>query len=98
MDTLEFGYVLMRQRPRLEALAIWLTHDRQEAGRAVRQALAKTWRGRATIQSDVEVGSRLCANLRQALEQRRESLGCRFAAIGDRLAARRSNGEPTDLR
>lgn len=98
MDTLELGYVLLRQRARLEALAIWLTHDRRDAGRAVRQALAKTWRGRATIQSDVEVGSRLCANLRQALEQQGENLGHRFSAFGDRRAARRSNGEPTGFR
>jgi hypothetical protein len=65
---------------------------------AVRQALAKTWRTRAAIYSEVEVGPRLYANLLQALEQPREDRGelcpadqrCRVAGGGD--------GEPTDLR
>jgi hypothetical protein len=68
MDTLEFGYVLMRQRPRIEALAISLAPDRQAAGVAVRQALAITWRTRKGIGSEVELGARLYANLQQSLQ------------------------------
>ena len=75
MDALEFGYQLMSQRPRLEALATWWTPDRQAADVAVRQALAATWKSRDVIQSDIDVRPRLYGNLRRALQARSEDRG-----------------------
>ena len=70
MEPLEFGDLLMRRRPRLEALATWLVDDAQYAGAAVRQALADTWRARNMLLSEVEMDQFLHTHLRATLRFR----------------------------
>lgn len=67
MEPLEFGDLLMRRRPRLEALAAWLVDDRQYVARAVRQALADTWHARELLASEVEMDAYLYTHLRRVL-------------------------------
>lgn len=67
MEALEFGDLLMRRRPRLEALAVTLVEDRQSAGRAVRRVLSETWRARDLLGSETEMDRYLDNRLRCAL-------------------------------
>lgn len=67
MEPLEFGELLMRRRPRLEAFAAWLVDDRQRVGAAIRRALAETWRARDRLASEPDMDRFLYAHLRSAL-------------------------------
>lgn len=70
MEPLEFGDLLMRRRPRLEALAAWLFDDEQCAGTAVRQALADTWHARCILFSEMDMDQFLDTHLRSTLRAR----------------------------
>ena len=67
METLEFGYELIRRRGRLTALADWLSADHERAGAAVRDTLATAWRRREAIESVEELERQLKRLLRARL-------------------------------
>jgi len=68
METLELGYELVRRRGRLTALAGWLSADQEQAGAAVRGALAAAWRGREAMESADDLEAHLSRLLRIRLE------------------------------
>jgi hypothetical protein len=70
MAPLEFGDLLMRRRPRLEALATWLVDDDQYTGAVVRRALTDTWHARNLLVSEVEMDAFLYSHFRSALRIR----------------------------
>lgn len=67
METLEFGYELIRRRGRLTALADWLSGDRERAGVAVRDTLTTAWRRREAIESIEDLERQLNRLLRARL-------------------------------
>ena len=67
METLEFGYELMRRRQRLQALAHWLTGDSGKAQVAVEKALAKAWKLRDRVGWEAELDPHLHRWFRDAL-------------------------------
>jgi hypothetical protein len=70
METLEFGYELIRARGRLSALADWLSPDHERAGAAVRDTLSVVWRCRGAIDSIEDLERQLNRVLRSRLDPR----------------------------
>jgi hypothetical protein len=89
METLEFGYLLMRRRPRLQALANWLAPNEPRARAAVEKAIAQAWRSRERIATEADIDPNLRSWFRAAMAEA-WSAPCGEGACG--LGDRREGG------
>lgn len=63
LETLEFGYLLVAERPGLSAIARGMAETPQAADSAVRRALRAAWMDRETIEDQTELMMRLYGRL-----------------------------------